>query len=158
MAHSNPAGVPSRVAIAGHPLHPMMVTFPIAFLVGALGCDVASVVTADPFWARSATWCLIVGIACGLLAGLGGLIDFVSLKQARIRAGWIHAVGNALALCLSIGNLTLRLADQATIVSSGQLVLSAAVVSLLALAGWMGGELVFRHKIGVIPQDEPNGS
>jgi len=66
----------------------MMVTFPIAFLVGTLGSDIAFLLTNDDFWARASVWLLILGIMMGLIAALGGLIDFIALKSARNNAGW----------------------------------------------------------------------
>ena len=50
------SGVPRNAAIAGHPLHSLMVTFPIAFFVGAFLTDVAYWSIGDPFWARASFW------------------------------------------------------------------------------------------------------
>ncbi|MBX6368656.1 MAG: hypothetical protein IRZ04_11785, partial [Rhodospirillales bacterium] len=63
---------PSRAAIAGHPIHPMLVPFPIAFLVGALVVDLAFASTGDPFWARAGFWLLLAGIVTGAAAAVFG--------------------------------------------------------------------------------------
>ncbi len=68
-------GVPSTVAIAGHPLHPLSVIFPIAFLAAALGSDIGYWFTGDFFWARASLWLIGLGLAGGILASAIGLSD-----------------------------------------------------------------------------------
>ncbi len=55
-------GVPSTAAIAGHPLHAMLIPFPIAFLLGALAADLAAWGTGDAFWTRAALWLAGAGV------------------------------------------------------------------------------------------------
>src|SRR5215203_739998 len=69
-------GVQSTAAIAGHPLHHMLIVFPVAFLIGALGTDIAFLAVQDPFWAQVSYWLLIAGIVTALVAAVPGLIDF----------------------------------------------------------------------------------
>ena len=64
------SGIVSTVAIASHPLHPLLVTFPIAFLVAAAGTDIGYWLTSDPFWARASVWLIGAGFAAGLAAAL----------------------------------------------------------------------------------------
>jgi uncharacterized membrane protein len=147
------AGVPSNVAIAKHPLHPAMVTFPIAFLVGAAGTDLAYWLTnSDLFWARASFWLLVAGLASGVLAALVGMVDFLKIPIVRKRsAGWAHMILNVAALGLTIVNLALRWSDPAKAVLPVGLVISVIVATLLGLSGWYGGELVYRHRVAVIP-------
>ena len=101
-AEYSDSGVPSTVAIFGHPLHPLLVTFPIAFLPGALGTDVGYWLTGDSFWARASFWLIGAGIVSGLVAAATGMSDFVRIERVREHsAGWAHMVGNvaALAFC-----------------------------------------------------------
>src|SRR5215216_924893 len=93
-------GVKSTAAIVGHPIHPILVPLPIGFLVGALLSDLAFARTEDEFWARAALWLILAGFIAGALAAVFGLIDFLTIQRARRIDGWIHFIGNALALLL----------------------------------------------------------
>lgn len=144
-------GVTSTAAIAGHPLHPMMVTFPIAFLVGGLLSDLAYVTTDDAFWARASQWLIGAGLVSGLAAALLGLVDFFTIRRARGHSwGWVHFGGNALVLVLSLINLVIRMRDAADAVVPLGIVLSLVTAGLLMVTGWAGGELAYRYKIGVV--------
>ena len=143
-------GVPSRAAIGGHLLHPIVVPFPIAFFVGALATDLGYWGTRDPFWARASLGLLAAGFVTGVVAAGLGLIDFSAIARARVhRIGWVHAIGNAAVLTLALVNWLLRRDDPAGAVLPWGLVLSAAAAGLLGVTGWTGGELVFRHMVGV---------
>jgi uncharacterized membrane protein len=145
------SGVPSTVAIAGHPFHPLLVTFPIAFLTAALPTDIAYWWTEDAFWAKVSIWLIGAGIATGLIAAVTGLLDFLRIERVRQHsAGWLHMGGNVAALILSLLNLGLRIADPAAAIVPTGLVLSALVATLLGVTGWYGAELIYRHKVAVI--------
>jgi uncharacterized membrane protein len=144
-------GVTSSVNILGHPIHPIIVIFPVAFLSGTAGADIGYWLTQDPFWARASMWLIGLGASAGILAGIIGMVDFLRIPRVRHRtAGWAHMVANILALVLSLINFGLRLNDPATTIVPVGLTLSLVVATLLLIGGWFGGELTFRHKIGVI--------
>jgi uncharacterized membrane protein len=146
---------PSRAAINGHPVHPMIVPFPIAFLVGALFADIALLASADPFWARAGQWLLGAGLVMGAVAAVFGAIDFFSVERARsLAAGWMHFIGNAAALLLAGWNFATRVGDAPAAVAPGGIILSLATAFILVVTGWLGGELAFRHRIGVMRQRE----
>jgi uncharacterized membrane protein len=153
---SNPSdyqdtGITSTVAIAGHPFHPLLVTFPIAFLVGAAGTDIGYWLTQDTFWARASLWLIGAGFGSGILAALSGIMDFLKIGRARKRsAGWIHLFGNIAALALTLINWLLRLDDPAGAILPVGIILSVLVATLLGVTGWYGAELAYRHKIGVV--------
>jgi uncharacterized membrane protein len=112
--------------------------------------DVALVATADEFWARGAFWLLIGGVVTGLLAGLAGIVELLGVRRARaITSAWVHGLGNVLALVLAIGNIALRWNDHVGPVNGAGLVLSLIVVAILVVTGWIGGELSYRHGVGV---------
>ena len=145
------AGITSSVAIAGHPIHPAIVLFPIAFLVGAAGTDIGYWLTRDPFWARASLWLIGVGFAAGILAAITGFSEFFKVKRVRERsAGWLHMGGNVAVMVLSLINLVLRQGNPAEPIVYTGLAISVVVATLLGITGWYGGELSFRHKIGVI--------
>lgn len=145
------SGVPSTVAIAGHPFHPLIVTFPIAFLTGALGTDVGYWLTGDAFWARASFWLIGAGIVTGLLAAATGMMDFLKIDRVREhQAGWVHMVGNVAVLALSLVSFVLRWGNQTGAILPTGLVISLFVATLIGITGWYGAELVYRHKIAVI--------
>ena len=142
--------VPSLAAIAGHPIHPMLVPLPIGALSLALASDLAFAATGDRFFARASTFLLGAGIATGALAGAVGSIDFTGREQVREHGeSWMHAGGNIAALAVSAVNLAIRQGDQAKNVVPMGLALSALTGTMLVVTGWLGGELSYRHRIGV---------
>ena len=147
-------GITSSVAIAGHPIHPIIVVFPVAFLTGAAGADLGYWLTKDFFWARASTWLIGLGLVAGVLAALVGMLDFFKVPRVRKRtAGWAHMIVNIAALVLTAINFWLRLGSPDAIVPVGAII-SLLVATLLGVGGWYGGELSFRHKVGVIgPND-----
>ena len=155
MAHHD-RGVPSTAAVAGHPLHPMLIPFPIAFLVGAFAADLVYWGTLSAFWAHGALWLVGAGLVTGVLAAALGLVDFFTIARARNHTiGWIHFLGNAVVLALAFVSLILRIGNPAEAVLPWGLAFTAVMTVLLVVTGWYGGELSYRHKIGVI---EENGS
>jgi uncharacterized membrane protein len=147
-------GIPSRAAINGHPIHPILVTMPVAFLTTALATDFVSRWGSDPFWARSSRWLIGGGLVTGCVAAAVGLVDFLLIDRVRsVKAGWIHLIGNALALLLSLQNLRIRFTKAKSVPKQG-LILSLLVSFLLALTGWYGGQLIYKHKIAVAGHQE----
>jgi uncharacterized membrane protein len=153
------SGVPSTVAIAGHPLHPLIVTFPIAFLTSVLLTDVLYWFTGDAFWAKASFWLLVGGIVTGLIAAATGMSDFLKIGRVRQHsAGWFHMIGNVVALGLSLINVLIRWNNNESAILPIGLIISLVVAAALGLTGWYGAELVYRHKIAVIgygPNDRP---
>jgi uncharacterized membrane protein len=150
MAENSDRGVRSHATINGHPIHPMLVPFPIAFLVGTLGSDIGFMWTADPFWARASMWLIGAALVMGALAAVVGMVDFTKIKEARGNVGWTHVLGNVTVVVLSAVSLIMRLGQDVPTVTNIEIGISTVVVGLLLITGWMGGELVFRYKIGQI--------
>ena len=144
-------GLPSTAAIVGHPIHPMMIPFPITFLTAALATDLAARGTHDPFWSRTSRWLLGAGIITGLAAGAVGAIDYFTIRRAREKSvGKLHAYGNPLALALAAGNLAMRRdAEDGDVPGASEIALSAATAAVLGITGWAGAELTYRHMVGV---------
>lgn len=145
------SGVPSTVAIAGHPLHPLTVIFPIAFLAAALGSDFGYWLTKDFFWARASLWLIGLGLAGGSIAALTGISDFLKIERVRKRqAGWAHLILNVSILVLTLVNFLLRLGNVESRILPWGLLISLIVGTLTSVSGWFGAELSYRHKIGVV--------
>ncbi|MDX9971527.1 MAG: DUF2231 domain-containing protein [FCB group bacterium] len=144
-------GVKSRAAVAGHPLHPMIVPFPVAMLPAALLTDIVFALTSNAFWAGASFWLLAGGVVTGALAAVLGLIDFASIPRVRaVKDGWIHFLGNAAALVIAIANVLLRFGNVADPIVPLGLGMSAVVALILVVTGWYGGELTYRHGVGVV--------
>lgn len=153
MAQSAGADQPitSTVNIMGHPVHPILIPFPIAFLVGAPIADIVFLVVGDEFWATASMWLLAAGVVSGGLAAVIGLIDFVTIERARTHpSGWIHLVGNVLVLVVGVANWLPRISDAPGFIEPWGLTLSLVGAVLLGITGWTGGELSYRHQIGVV--------
>lgn len=141
----------STAAIAGHPIHPILVSLPIGFLIGALLSDLAFYWANDPFWVRASLWLTGAGLVAGIIAALAGLTDFLGSSEIRsLREAWLHFGGNGVVLILAAISFFMRLNDDTGMVSLAQLLLSLCMVVMLAVTGWLGGEMVFRRRVGVM--------
>jgi uncharacterized membrane protein len=147
MIMANPV---STAKIAGHPIHPMLIPFPVACFVLTLVSDLAFWKTADPFWASASLWLLGIGLIMAALAAVAGVIDFVGDERIRVLSdAWLHAGGNILAVLIELYNWYSRYQHgDAAIVPTG-LTLSLVVVLALLFTGWKGWEMVYRHRVGV---------
>jgi uncharacterized membrane protein len=144
----------STASVAGHPLHAMLVPIPIACFVGTLATDIAYAETSNMQWANMSAWLLTIGLVVALFAVIAGLVDFAGDRRIRdLRAVWIHAGGNAIALVIAIVNAFIHSRDAYTSVVPTGLILSALTVAILVVTGWMGWELVYRHRVGVMEKD-----
>ena len=140
----------STAQIAGHPIHPMLVPFPIAFFVSAFLCDLAFWTSGNPGFATAALWLLGAGLVMAALAALMGGIDLFSESQIRgLTHAWMHAGGNVVAVLIQIFNFAIRYSEPTAAVVPTGIVLSLIVVAILLFTGWMGGALVYLHRVGV---------
>jgi uncharacterized membrane protein len=140
----------STASIGGHPIHAMLVPFPMVCFVGALVTDIAYWRSMSFMWETFSVWLLTAGLVMAAFAVLAGLIDFVANRRIReLRAAWIHVVGNVLVIVLSLFNVFVHSRDGYTAVVPTGIILSALVVLIMLVTGWMGGEMVYRHRVGV---------
>lgn len=161
MRNRQACGIGSNASIGGHPIHPMLVPFPITLLVGAFVSDLVFLLTGDLFWPTVSFWLILSGLLTGVAAGIAGAVDFLTLELPRRRVeGWVHAGGNILVIVLAFINLLLRWTNPVLAgptLASG-FILSAIVAATLVITAWYGGELSYRYMIGVIGQTEERGS
>src|SRR6187402_2799556 len=93
----------SSANIFGHPIHPMLIPFPIAFFVATFVCDLVFWRTGYPIWATAATWLLGAGLVMAALAAVMGLIDFLGEQRIRdLSDAWLHAGGNVIAVLIAL--------------------------------------------------------
>jgi uncharacterized membrane protein/nitrite reductase/ring-hydroxylating ferredoxin subunit len=144
----------SRAHIKTHPLHPILVAFPIAFLTGALVFDVLAVVQDSERFQNTAFYLLIAGIGMAVVAAVPGLIDYlytVPPNSSAKKRATKHMIINLCMLALFVAAFIYRISEDASSPAL-VLVLEGAGVGLMTIAGWMGGTLVHRNQIGVDPR------
>jgi uncharacterized membrane protein len=125
--------------VGGHPIHPMLVPFPIACFFGAFVTDLAYWWTDSTQWETFSVWLLSAGMVIAGFAVIAGLIDFIGNKHIRaLRPAWFHVLGNAIALILSLINAFVHSRDGYTAVIPTGLILSTLVVLILMFTAWSG--------------------
>ena len=140
----------SKVKVLGHPIHPMLIVFPLGLLVTSVIFDVIRLLTGNGAFAEVAFWMIITGIAGGLLAAVFGAIDFLAIP-AGTRAkqiGLVHGVGNVIVVVLFLVSWLLR-RDAPAAPGTVALVLSFLGLALGGVTAWLGGELVYRLNVAV---------
>ena len=137
-----------NASIAGHPLHPALVGLPIGLWVFSLVCDIVAIAEGSAFWQGVALYTLVGGLVGAMLAAIPGLVDWFSLSTAHVRTlGTIQMILNLGLVVLYAVNAALRIFG----VGSAALpfALSVLGVMVLGISGWLGGEMVFIHRVGV---------
>lgn len=140
----------SKAAIGGHPIHPMLIPFPIAFLTGAIVFDILSRVRVSEPLYTTAYHCLVAGLIMGVLAAIAGAVDFRYAIPADTPAknkATYHLIVNGLGLVLFSLSLFMRpsFVDRNTI----SMLPAYAGAILLGIGGWLGGSLVYDEKVGI---------
>jgi uncharacterized membrane protein len=126
----------------------MLVSFPIVCFVLNFVADIIYIQNRSPGWATATHWLLAIGLGFAALAAVAGLTDFLGDKRIQGADAVKHMLANVTAVVVELVNLILRLNNPDFIASTG-VILSGVVVLILLYSGWKGGDLVFRHGIGV---------
>ena len=137
----------STAKIAGHPIHPMLVPFPIVCFILTFVLDILYV-RGNTGVAHASNWLLAIGLAFAVLAALAGLTDFLGEKRIQGGDAVKHMLANVTAVVLEVVNLFMRHKNPDFIGSTG-VYISLVVVLILLYSGWKGGDLVFKHGMGV---------
>jgi uncharacterized membrane protein len=140
----------SRVKVAGHSLHQMLIVFPLGLLATAVIFDVIYLVSDRSVWTQAAYYMITAGLIGGLAAAVPGWVDWMAVPggtRAK-RVGLIHGMGNVVLLALFILSWFLRRPDP-TQPPTGAIVAGLAGAVLAAVTAWLGGELVVRLGVGV---------
>lgn len=140
----------SKARLFGHPIHAMLIVFPLGLLATAVAFDIVGLVGKDAAWFQISFWMIAAGIIGGLLAAVFGLTDWLAIPSGTRaqRIGLWHGVGNVVVVLLFVVSWFLRSpTPQSPPVLA--FVLSFVAVALALVTGWLGGELVYRLGIGV---------
>jgi uncharacterized membrane protein len=140
----------SRAKLFGHPIHPILIPFPLGLLTTSVVFDVVYLLTGDGKWSGISFWMIAAGVIGGLAAAVFGLIDWLAIPSGtRAKSvGLWHSSANVVMVTLFIVSWLLRTdapGDPGTVA----IVLSFVAVGLASLGGFLGGELVFRLGVGL---------
>lgn len=150
----------SKAKVAGHPIHPMLIVFPLGLFITAVVFDLIQLVTDNGEWSNVAYYMIGAGVIGGLLAAVFGLIDWLAIPSGtRAKSvGLWHGLGNVVVVALFATSWLLR-RDDASDPAPIALILSFVGIGLGTVTSWLGGELVDRLGVGVDPGahlDAPN--
>ncbi len=140
----------AKAKLFGHPIHQMLIVFPLGLLAMAFFFDIGWMATHKPGLAISAYYMIAAGIIGGLAAAVFGLIDWLAIPsgtRAKTIGVW-HGLGNVVVVALFAGSWWLR---RGTVEAppTGSFVLAGLAVAIALVTGWLGGELVDRLGVGV---------
>lgn len=142
----------SKATIAGHPIHPMLIPFPLALWVTSFVVDVVFYFLRHPTLLIVSKIMIAAGCLGAVAAAIPGIIDWLAINNGEVKkaANW-HARLNIAALIVFAISLFLRLGSYSELVGRRLTIpflLSLVGVILITISGWLGGELVFRYGIG----------
>lgn len=140
----------SKVKALGHPVHPMLIVFPLGLLATAVVFDILYLITDRSGFTVAAGYAIAAGIIGGLVAAVPGLIDWLAIPAGTRakRIGALHGLGNVVVLLLFAISWLLRVNDGWD-PDAFAIVLGFAGLALAGVTGWLGGELVDRLGVGV---------
>lgn len=143
----------SKVKLAGHPVHPMLIVFPLGLLATAVIFDIIYLAANNPILATVSFYMIAAGGIGGLLAAIFGFIDWLALpNNSRAKnIGLWHGLGNVVIVGLFAVSWLLRGGNANFLPDTLALLLSFAGFALALITAWIGGELVYRLGVGVDP-------
>ncbi len=133
------------------PIHPLLIPIPIVCFIGGLMTDLTYWGTAEMMWADFSAWLVSIGLVTGILAAIAGLFEFLRDRRAHaLRPVWPHVLGEVAVLVLAFFDTLVHSRDAWTSVVPSGLILSAAVVLVALVTGWMGSVVARRQPVEVI--------
>jgi uncharacterized membrane protein len=146
----------STARIGEHPLHPMLIPYPFALLSSACAFDAAARGMRRREWAQTADHLVSAGLISALVAATPGIVDYFGTVPPRSRTratATRHALFNLSALaCFALARTRRRPTGG---MPRAGLSLELLGTGLLAAGGWLGGNLVYRHRVGVSDRARP---
>ena len=141
----------SRVKLFGHPIHPVLIVYPVGLLSTAVIFDLLYVLTGNVDLSTFSFWALLAGLIGGLAAAIFGLIDWMAVpKGTRARRiGAFHGAGNVVVVVLFAASLGARWSQPAYLPDTMPFVFGIMGLALALVTAWLGGELVYRLRVAV---------
>ncbi|WBB65361.1 DUF2231 domain-containing protein [Micromonospora sp. WMMD812] len=141
----------SRLKVLGHPVHPMLVMFPVGLLVTAVLFDVADTVGGPDVLGEVAYWNIAVGLVGGLLAAVAGAFDLLAIPAGTRakRVALTHAAANLAVILLFAAVWAVRLNAESRAAGGALIAIEVVALAILGVSAWLGGELVDRLGVGV---------
>jgi uncharacterized membrane protein len=143
----------SKAKFLGHPIHPMLIVFPLGLFVASVIFDSVYLVTSNAFFPAVSYYTMIIGIVGGLLAAIFGFRDYLAIPsgtRAKNIGTW-HGIGNVTITALFIVSWFMRQNSPGYIPTTLAFFLTLLGVLMAGVTGWLGGELVDRLGVGVDP-------
>jgi len=140
----------SRAKLFGHPIHQMLIVFPLGLLATAVVFDLVALARSQGYWSELAFWMIAAGVVTGLLAAPFGFVDWLAIPSGTRakRIGAVHGLGNVLIVLLFAVSWLMR-RDTPAAPEPVALALSFVAGGAALITGWLGGELVDRLSVGV---------
>jgi uncharacterized membrane protein len=141
----------SKVKLFGHPVHPMLIVFPLGLLITATIIDVLFLLTRNDLFPIVSFYNIVGGVTGGVLAAIFGLVDFFAIPNntRAKRIGFWHGVGNGMVILLFSFSMLIRANQQGFVPGTLALLTSFMGIAIGSITAWMGGELVNRLGVGV---------
>ena len=139
----------SHAKLLGHPVHQMLIPFPLGLLGGAVVFDIIGLISGARHWHELAFWAIALGVITALIAAVFGLVDWLAIpKRTRAKSvGAAHGLGNVLVVALFALSWGIRFSNRTH--PGVALVFSFLGFGVAAVTGWLGGELVDRMGVGI---------
>jgi uncharacterized membrane protein len=138
----------TRASVHRHPIHPMLIVFPLGLWVFSVVCYLIYLLSSVPVWRTVSLYAMGGGIVGGVLAAIPGAIDFLTLPKSRVQTiALSHMISNVVALTIFI--IAFALAVFGREHSVVPFVLSIFGLAAVGTGGWLGGSLVYEHGVGV---------
>ncbi len=144
----------TRASVHNHPIHPMLIVFPLGLWVFSVVCYAVFLATGVPVWRIVSLYSMGGGVVGGILAAVPGIVDFLTLSQSRVLTiAMTHMICNTVALTIFTISLVLAVFWEGhTLVP---FILSLFGLLAMGIGGWLGGSLVYEHGVGVTHMDVP---
>jgi uncharacterized membrane protein len=148
----------ARVRALGHPVHPMLVVFPLGLFITGTIFDLARLISGNGTFGEVGFWTISVGIIGAVLAALAGFTDWTGIPTGTRakRVGLLHGALNAVVLVLFALAWLIRVGNDQHAAGAAAFTIEVVAVAVSGAAAWLGGELVDRLGIGVARDANPD--
>ncbi len=141
----------SRTKLFGHPIHPMLIVFPLGLLIMSVIFDILHCITGNSTFSTVAYYDIAAGIIGGLLAAIFGFLDWLAIPQGtRAKSvGATHGIGNVMVVLLFVVSWLIRNGNSGHQPDTWAFVMSVVAILIGAVTAWLGGEMVYRLRMAV---------